>query len=83
MDQLLNQFSAMVQHGSIIIFLLNILLHICFAGGVARDINNLTKLGGMPQLFPAWVWVLATLIGSVFVAGIYWFMHHSTLVRRA
>ena len=83
MDQLLNQFSTMVQHGSIIIFMLNILLHICFAGGVARDVNRLTKLGVMPQLFPAWVCVLATLIGSVFVAGIYWFMHHSTLVRRA
>jgi hypothetical protein len=83
MDQLLNQFSTMVQHGSIIIFMLNILLHICFAGGVARDVNRLTKLGVMPQLFPAWVWVLAVLIGSVFVAGIYWFMHHSTLVRRA
>ncbi len=83
MDQLLNQFSTMVQHGSIIIFMLNILLHICFAGGVARDINRLAKLGGMPQLFSAWVWVLAALIGGVFVAVIYWFMHHSTLVRKA
>ncbi len=83
MDQLLNQFSTMVQHGSIIIFMLNILLHICFAGGVARDINRLTKLGVMPQLFSAWVWVLAALIGGVFVAVIYWFMHHSTLVRKA
>ncbi len=83
MDQFLNQFSTMVQHGSIIIFMLNILLHICFAGGVARDINNLTKLGVMPELFSAWVWVLAALIGGIFVAVIYWFMHHSTLVRKA
>ena len=82
MDQLVNQFSGLVQHGSMIIFLLNIVLHICFAGGVARDINRLSKLGVAPQLFSSWVWVLATLIGSVFVAGIYWFMHHSTLVRK-
>ena len=83
MDSVFAQFSVLVQHGSIIVFILNIFLHICFASAVARDIGVLSKLGVLPQLLPAWVWVLAALVGGFFVAGIYWFMHHSTLVKRA
>ena len=81
MELTIHQFSVMVQHGSVIIFILNLLLHVCFASFIAKDINNLSKLGAAPQLFPPWVWVLATLIGSFFIAAIYWLMHHSTLSR--
>ena len=52
MELPIHQFSVMVQHGSVIIFILNLLLHVCFASFIAKDINNLSKLGAAPQLFP-------------------------------
>lgn len=77
-----DQFTSIMQHGSVIVFFLNLFLHVIFSSFVAKDINNLSKLGAVPQLFSAWVWVLAVLLGGFFIAAIYWLMHHSTLSRK-
>lgn len=64
----------------ILFYLIVAIVHIAFAIGVYNDAE---KIFGRTKRAPFFVnsiiWMLATLIGGVFVAGIYWAIHHSTL----
>lgn len=66
---------------NIVVLVLTVLIHVALAGAVARDASRL-------QLEPPYrgtvlvgfvVWAVATLIGGVFVAAIYWLLNRSTL----
>ena len=54
------------------------IVHIAFAIAVFRDATNLSA-DRKPIFVGRIIWLLATLIGGVFVAAIYWLMHHSRL----
>ncbi len=61
---------------------INIILHVIFAGAVARDAGRLEKTGAQPCLVSGLTWAFATLLSGVIAAAIYWFIHHSTLTRQ-
>jgi hypothetical protein len=56
--------------------------HIGVAGAVWADAGDLKRRAQGPVLTGPFFWTAATLLGGVFVAGIYWLMHHSTLSRQ-
>lgn len=80
-NSILNQFSAQIETFQTLLLLINLILHLLFAGAVARDAGNLYKLGLRPAMVSAPAWAFATLLGGVWTAAIYWFIHHSTLTR--
>lgn len=64
----------------IIFYVIIAIVHIAFAVGVYNDAEDLyEKTKRAPFFVNSIIWTLATLIGGVFVAGIYWAIHHSTL----
>ena len=81
LPELAKQYSDQIQTCYYLLILINAILHLIFAGAVARDAGNLYKLGQRPALVSAPTWAFATLIGGVVTATIYWFIHHSTLTR--
>ena len=61
-----------------------IVVNIAFAVAVFRDATHLRdpqnpRAPRKPIFVGRLIWFLATLVGGVFVAGIYWIMHHSRL----
>ncbi|CEK09835.1 hypothetical protein [Legionella hackeliae] len=80
-NELIHQYEGQLQTFQYLLILINALLHVLFAGAVARDAGNLYQLGQRPALVSAATWAFATLIGGVITATIYWFIHHSTLTR--
>ncbi len=79
--EIAHQYEVQIQTFHYLILLINVILHVLFAGAVARDAGNLYQLGQRPALVSASTWAFATLIGGVITATIYWFIHHSTLTR--
>lgn len=78
---LMQQYNEQFQNLMLFIMVVNALVHVIFAGAVARDAGELYKLGQRPALVSGASWAFATLLGGVVIAGIYWFIHHSTLTR--
>ena len=83
LSELAQQLGQQIQNFYFLLVLINALLHVIFAGAVARDAGNLYKLGQRTALVSAYTWAFATLIGGVITATIYWFIHHSTFTRPA
>jgi len=76
LNTVLQSYSAQIEHIQLLLMIINALVHITFAGAVARDAGSLYKIGRAPVLVSAYIWAFATLIGGVFVAAIYWFIHY-------
>lgn len=81
MHQWLNQFSTQIDNFQTLLLCINIILHLLFASAVARDAGRLYQLGQRPAMVSAPTWAFATLLGGVWTAAIYWFIHHSTFTR--
>jgi hypothetical protein len=54
------------------------IVHICFATAVYREATTMLR-DGKAWLVPPFVWALATLIGGVFMAGVFWVVHYSRI----
>ena len=60
--------------------ILTAIVHIAFAGAVLADSGAMWRHLRRKTFFVSGgIWALATLLGGVFVAGVYWLVHHSTL----
>lgn len=65
---------------SVIVGLLTAIINVLFAIAVFQDTKDSNRHpNGKTILVEGIIWALATLLGGVFVAGIYWLIHHSTL----
>jgi uncharacterized membrane protein len=78
-EAILQNYLTQIKHLELLLMVINALVHVIFAGGVAKDAAMLNHTGRRPALVSAHIWAFATLIGGVVVAAIYWFIHHSTL----
>jgi len=65
-----------IQTIQFMLLMLNAVLHIIFAGAVAKDCGKLAKLQHKTHLVSGTTWAMATLIGGPLIAVGYWFIHH-------
>ncbi|HSI14498.1 MAG TPA: hypothetical protein VK961_20780 [Chthoniobacter sp.] len=62
------------------VWIITAIVHVGFAAAVLADAGMMPhKLRREPILVGGVIWALATLLGGVFVAVVYWLVHHSTL----
>lgn len=80
MDYINTLNMTVMQFHSIMIILL-VLLHVCIAAGIARDIGAMQKRQIPPILLAGSIWVLAGLLTGIWGLLIYWLVHHSSLAR--
>jgi len=80
-DEFMKSISSQMEALQFLLLLVNGLIHIIFAGAVAKDSGQLDKTGQTTMLVPGLAWAFATLLGGVFVAAVYWILHHSKLTR--
>ena len=57
---------------------LTVVVHIAFAFAVYRDAATTVQTRTVWFVSP-FIWGVATLLGGVFVAGVFWALHYSTL----
>jgi hypothetical protein len=81
MSGILQNLSGSIQTLQLVLLVINALLHILFAGAVARDAGRLAKQGIPTFLVSGVTWAFATLVGGVWVVAIYWLVHRSTWTR--
>ena len=70
-----------LQNVYLVVIGLKVIINMFFAAAVAKDAGQFVKRGAGTSLVSGVTWAFATLIGGVFIAAIYWFIHHSTLTR--
>ena len=63
---------------SIGVAVVTVLVNVVFAVAVYRDATRLGQ-GRSPIIVGPTMWCVATLLGGVITAGIYWALHHSRL----
>jgi hypothetical protein len=63
-----------------IFWILTAAVHLCFAASVFNDAETLLLHAQRKTvLVGGGLWALATLLGGVFIAAIYWLLHHSSI----
>ena len=70
------EIATSIQTIKLIMLIISSIIHIIFAGAVARDAGQMNKRGLSTHLVSSTTWSFATLFGGALVAAAYWFMHH-------
>ncbi len=65
----------------LLLLIINVILHIIFASAVAKDAGNLVKGNRETTLVSGITWSFATLLGGVYIAIVYWVIHHAKFAR--
>lgn len=78
MSEYTQAYATQIETLYYLLLFINAIVHVIFAGAVAKDAGTIYKIGRQTALVGGSVWAFATLLGGVFVAAIYWFIHHST-----
>lgn len=81
MENLMQTFAAEWQSIVTVMAIVSAIVHVIFAGAVAKDAGKITKAGVATQLVSPMTWAFATLVGGVAVAAVYWFIHHVNFAR--
>lgn len=81
MGQFSTYLSGSLQTMQCLFLAIQVVLHVVFAAAVARDAGHFEKTGAKTVLVSGVIWAFTTLLGGVFVAVVYWVLHHSTLTR--
>lgn len=76
MNNLLAGFMAQIPSIQLMLVIISAILHILFAGAVAKDAGELNKRGLKTHLVSGATWAFAVLVGGPLIAIGYWFMHH-------
>ena len=82
------QFTSPASTGAIALFIwaafviITLVVHIAFAMAVSSDATRSQERGEGPVFVSPTIWMLATLLGGVVTAVLYWAVHHSTLRRQ-
>lgn len=82
MNVFLQNIAVEWQSVMFLVSIISAVIHIVFAGAVAKDAERLLKSGVQIQLVSPMAWAFATLVGGVFVAAVYWFIHHFNVSRK-
>ncbi|WP_448572280.1 hypothetical protein [Trichothermofontia sp.] len=64
---------------TIVPILLTVIVNVLFTIGIAQDVDRVWRRGQDTVLVCPAAWVAATLLGGIYVAGLYWLIHHSML----
>jgi hypothetical protein len=81
MTNILPNINTQFQSITMIVLIINAIVHVIFAGAVARDAGQVAQRQHSTHLVSPMTWAIATLVGGVLVAAIYWFMHHLNLTQ--
>jgi hypothetical protein len=76
-----SQFGGLAIAFTFLYWVLAVVVHVSFTVGVWNDAATFQRAGSRLFLVGPAVWALATLFGGIFVAGLYWAIHHSSLRR--
>lgn len=76
MNSLLASFMEQIPSIQLMLVVISAILHILFAGAVAKDAGQINKRGLKTHLVSGATWAFAVLVGGPLVAIGYWFMHH-------
>lgn len=63
---------------TLVVFFFTAILHFAIAILVGLDAGRL-KSDEIPPGIAPWIWVLASLLGGIFVLGLYWVVYYSSL----
>lgn len=76
MNNIVASFMAQIPSIQLMLLVITAILHILFAGAVAKDAGIINKCGLKTHLVSGATWAFAVLVGGPLVAVAYWFMHH-------